>query len=381
MLAGNKVRLYPTKEQEELFWKFSGAARFVYNICLSYKIDEYQSIGYSCSIQDLTKYIQDLKYSGNYDWLNEVPEAITKQSIKDLYNAYRRFFRRGNKGFPKFKKRNKCKPSFYQRIDRFRVVDAYHLKITGIKDSVRVRSSDNIPISIKNPRVTYDGKYWYFSYSYEIEEQSRNDNDTIIGVDLGIERLAVTSSGTVYRNINKDKNVRQLEKRLRHLQRNVSRKYEVNKEGNKYVKTRNIIKLENQIRLVHRRLGNIRDTYIHEVTYDLVKTKPGCIVIEDLNVSGMMKNKNLSKFIQQQEFYKFRQYLTYKCKFYGVKLIVANRFYASSKLCSRCNNKHKTLSLSQRTYICSKCGLVLDRDLNAAINLENYGRRELTKAS
>ena len=223
-----------------------------------------------------------------------------------------------------------------------------------------------------NPRITFDGKFWYLSFSYEIECLPKSTSDKIVGVDLGIRSLAVSSDGVVYPNINKTKRVRQLEKRKCHLQRKLSNKYEMNKDGNIYIKTNNIKKLERQIRLIDRTLSNIRDTYIHQVTYDLVKTKPNCIVIEDLNVSGMLKNKHLSKSIQKQCFYKFRQYLTYKCEFYGSNLVIADRFYPSSKICSCCGFKKKFLSLSQRTYTCNNCGASSDRDLNASINLRNY---------
>lgn len=195
-----------------------------------------------------------------------------------------------------------------------------------------------------NPRVSFDGKFWYFSFSYEIPDADltiNQENKNITGVDLGIKSLAVTSGGVIYKNINKSKRVKQLEKRKRHLQRKLSRKYQMNKEDSNFVKTNNIIKLEQEIRLIDRKLKNIRNTYIHQVTYDLVKTKPACIVIEDLNVKGMMKNKHLSKAIQQQEFYKFRQYISYKCQGYGVRLVVANRFYPSSKTCSCCGHKKK----------------------------------------
>ena len=371
MIVGEKIRLYPTKEQEQLFWKFAGAARFTYNTALAHKIDVYQSEGYSCSWVELLSYMQELKHSGDYDWLKSIPWSVIKQAVLDLDTAYKRFFQRSNKGFPKFKKKDKCTPSFYQRPDGFHMIDSYHIKITGIKDPVRIKWHDAI-WQCRNPRVTYDGKYWYFSYSHDVEDLPKSESDEVIGVDLGIKNLAVTSDGVVYKNINKSSRVRQLEKRLRHLQRQVSKKYEENKQGNKYVKTENIHKLEYQIKMIHRRLKNIRDTYIHQVTYDLVKTKPHCIVIEDLNVSGMMKNKHLSKAIQKQEFYKFRQYLTYKCQFYGVELIVADRFFASSKTCSCCGYKKQFLSLSERVYICPDCGAVIDRDLNAAINLKNY---------
>lgn len=371
MIAGEKIRLYPTLEQEQLFWKFCNTARFTYNECLAYKIQLYQEQDYSCKVQDLIEHIQNLKYSGDYDWLLEVPESVTKQAIKDLDKAYKFFFQRGNKGFPKFKKKSKTKPSFYVRSDAFKQIDSTHIKVTGIKTHIRMKPF-RIITQLLNPRISFDDKYWYLSFSYEVDSLPKSDSDEVIGIDVGVSYLATTSDGVVYKNINKTKRVKQLEKRKRHLQRQLSRKYEANKEGNKYVKTNNILKLEQELRLVNRKLKNIRDTYIHQVTYDLVKTKPGYIVIEDLNVKGMLKNKHLSKAIQEQEFYKFRQYLTYKCQYYGVELIIADRFYPSSKTCSCCGYKKKFLSLSERTFICPECGQVIDRDLNAAINLRNY---------
>lgn len=380
MIASERIRLSPTKEQEELFKKFSGTARFAYNECLRYKIDCYKENGYSCTIQDLIEHIQKLKYSDNYSWIQETPEAVTKQSIKDLDKAYKQFFKRGNKGFPKFKKKGKCKESFYVRADKFRQIDSEHIKITGIKTPIRIKKHGMIT-QLLNPRISFDGKFWYLSYSYEYNEQEPTLSGDIVGVDLGIKSLVVTSDGDIYKNINKSKRVKQLEKRKRHLQRQLSRKYERNKEGRKYVKTNNIIKLDQEIRLIDRKLRNIRDTYIHTVTMDIVRTKPYAVVIEDLNVSGMLKNKHLSRAIQQQEFYKFRQYITYKCKAYGSRLVVADRFYPSSKKCSNCGVVKKFLSLSERTYICPECGQIIDRDLNAAINLKNYGKEEVNLAS
>ena len=371
MIASERIKLSPTDEQLVLFKKFCGTARFTYNECLSYKIDCYQKDGYSCKVQDLIEHIQDLKYTDEFSWIKDTSEAVTKQAIKDLDKAYKQFFKRGNTGFPKFKKKGKCKESFYVRSDKFKQLDATHIKITGVKTPIKT-SKHGLITQFLNPRITFDGKYWYLSYSYEVDCCDKSNSDKVIGVDLGIKSLAVTSDGVFYKNINKSKRVKQLEKRKCHLQRKLSRKYQMNKEGAKYVKTNNIIKLEQEVRLIDRKLKNIRNTYIHQVTYDLVKTKPACIVIEDLNVKGMMKNKHLSKSIQQQEFYKFRHYLEYKCQFQGVDLVVADRFFPSSKTCSCCGNKKKFLSLKERTYICSECGLVRDRDFNAALNLRNY---------
>lgn len=373
LIAGEKIRLFPTPEQEQIFKQYCGAARFVYNACLAEKIRTYQEEGISLSKFDLNRYADSLKYQDEYSWLQQISSGVVRTASQDVSNAYDLFFKRGNKGFPKFKKKGRCRESFglINNSSHCKFVDSTHLKFSKINEPVRIREHW-IPSKIRNPRVSFDGKFWYFSFSYEIDNLEMSDSDEVVGVDLGVKSLAVTSDGVKHPNINKSKRVRQLEKRKKHLQRKVSKKYELNKQGNRYAKTNNIIKLEQEIRLVDRKLKNIRNTYIHQTTYDLVKAKPGHIVIEDLNVSGMMKNKYLSKAIQQQEFYKFRQYLTYKCGFYGVELIIADCFYPSSKMCSCCGHKKKFLSLSERIFRCPECGIELDRDLNAAINLRNY---------
>ena len=236
-----------------------------------------------------------------------------------------------------------------------------------------MKTKEQLPVGVKysNPRISYDNKYWYISVGVEQEEMKEDLTDLSFGVDLGLKDLAICSNGTVYKNINKTYAVRKKEKRLKKLQRQVSRKYEQNKKGKEYVKTRNIIKLENQIQQVHRRLANIRNNYLHQTTTSIVKTKPYRVVIEDLNVKGMMKNKHLSDAIRKQGFYEFRRQLEYKCKFRGIEFVVADRFYPSSKTCSQCGEINKELKLKDRVYSCS-CGLSIDRDLNASINLSRY---------
>lgn len=178
----------------------------------------------------------------------------------------------------------------------------------------------------------------------------------------------------LFKNINKSRTIKKLEKRLKRLQRQVSRKYEMNKQGNKFVKTKNIIKLEHQIKLIHLRLSNIRNNHLHQATNKIVKTKPSRIVIEDLNVSGMMKNRHLSKAIQQQKLYEFRRQLEYKTKKYGIELVLADRWYPSSKTCSGCGAIKSDLKLKDRVFKCDCCGLEIDRDLNASINLSRYNQ-------
>ncbi|QNU29253.1 transposase [Geobacillus sp. 46C-IIa] len=190
--------------------------------------------------------------------------------------------------------------------------------------------------------------------------------------DVGIKHLAVCSNGMIFPNINKTKTMKRLEKRLRRLRRKVSRKYEMNKEGSRFVKTRNMIKLERRCLLLQRRINGIRNNHIHQATSAVAKTKPCAVVMETLNVSGMMKNKHLAKAVQKQKLYGFKTKSTYKCKKYGILFIEADAWYPSSKLCSQCGAIKKGLTLSDRTYTC-QCGCKMDRDLNAAINLARYG--------
>jgi len=370
MKIANKIRIYSTKEQENLLFQFTGTSRFAWNESLALRQDRYDKDRPGTNIQQCIEHLQDLKHNHpDYNWLHSVPEAVTKQAIKELDKAYKEFFK-GLRGRPKFKKKGKCNPSFYQRTDRFHQIDDTHIKITGIKTPVKVKKTD-IPKKVANTRVSFDGKYWYLSYSYEIEEKISNGSGEL-GVDLGIKNLAFISDGRVFKNINKTQTIKKLEEQKKRLQRQVSRKYERNKQGRKFIKTENIKKSEQCIRLLDRRLANIRNTYIHEVTKALVRTTPKKIVIEDLNVKGMMKNKHLSKAVAGQCFNKFRTYLTYKCQMNGIELVVADRWYPSSKICSFCGNVKKDLKLKDRVYRCGVCGLEIDRDYNASINLSRY---------
>ena len=199
-------------------------------------------------------------------------------------------------------------------------------------------------------------------------------NDDGVGIDLGIKDLAVCSDAVKYKNINKSQKVRKLEKQKRRLQRSISRSYEKNKKGESYCKTNNVIKKEKLLLKRNHRLTNIRKNYLNQTISEIVDRKPRFICIEDLNVSGMMKNRHLSKAVQEQGFFMFRKQLEYKCSDKGIQLIVADRFYPSSKLCSCCGNIKKDLKLSDRIYRCA-CGNRIDRDFQASINLKAYGER------
>ena len=240
----------------------------------------------------------------------------------------------------------------------------------------KVKYKSNLPIpegNYSNPRVKFNGKHWILSFAIEIDNKKALElTDLSLGIDVGVKDLAICSNGEVFENINKTREVKRLEFKLRRLQRQVSRKYEMNKYDDKFVKTNNIRKLEKKIKQVHSRLSNIRLNHIHQTTNSIVKTKPYRVVMEDLNVSGLMKNKHLSKTIQQQCLAEFVRQMKYKCEKYGIEYIEANRWYPSSKTCSCCGYIKRDLKLKDRIYVCDHCGMVLDRDWNASINLAMY---------
>lgn len=368
MILAKKVRLYPSEIQEQKLWQSVGTARFIYNWTLAKQEENYKNGGKFISDGVLRKEITQLK-KNELSWLNEVSNNIAKQAVKDACDAYKRFFK-GLSDKPRFKTKKRSKKSFYNDNVKLKVKDN---KLVNIEKIGWIKTNEQLPIGVKysNPRISYDNKYWYISVGIEQEENREELTDISLGIDLGLKDLAICSDGTVYKNINKTYMVRKIEKRLKRLQKQVSRKYEKNKKGKEYVKTKNIIKLEKQIQQVHRRLANIRNNYLHQTTTNIVKTKPYRVVIEDLAVSDMMKNKHLSDAIRKQGFSEFKRQLEYKCNFRGIKLVVADRFYPSSKSCSQCGKIKKDLKLKDRVYKCS-CGLNIDRDLNASINLSKY---------
>lgn len=369
MILSQKVRLQPTPEQEKALWQSAGTARFIYNYTLAKQEENYINGGKFISNNDIRKEITELKQTEEYKWLNEVSNNVAKQAVKDACNAYLNFFK-GLADKPRFKSKRKSKPSFYNDTDKLKVKE----NLVLIEKVGWVVTSEQVPIDTKysNPRVSFDGKYFYLAVGTERELPQIELTNESIGIDVGIKDLAVCSNGITISNINKTKVVRKLEKKLRRLQRKVSNKYQLNKEGRKFVKTCNIIKLEKQIRLLHRRLSNIRNNHLHQATTMIVKTKPSKVVMETLNIQGMMKNRHLSKAIASQGLYEFKRQMQYKCKFYGIEFVEVDRFYPSSKICSECGHKKDRLSLSVRTYTCEECGVILDRDYNAAINLSKY---------
>ena len=379
MVQGYKVKLKPNNKQKKKLIECFGVARFAYNWALDYQIKNYEQGNKYISESNLRKIFT--RFKKEKEWLYNYSNDITKQAIKDLDIAYKKFFK-GLCDKPKFKSKNHSKQSFYVDTDKIKItgnkVKLEKLTLSKKKNKqkfnwIKLSEKNRIPINVKyqNPRVSFDGINFWLSVSVEVKDNKITEFNDGMGIDLGISKLAYCSNNVSYKNINKTKKVKQIKKKLKRLQRKCSKKYILNKKGGSYCKTKNIIKLEKQINGLHKQLTNIRTNHLHQSTTDIINQKPRFIVMENLNISGMMKNKHLSKAIQEQCFYKFISMIKYKSERKGITFKQVARTYASSKICSHCGNYKKELKLSDRTYKCNKCGMVIDRDYNASLNLKS----------
>ena len=381
MIETIKVQLRPNNKQLTKLFQYAGCARFAYNWAIAREQENHKQGNKFLSDNELRKEFTKMKKLDEYKWLNKISNNVTKQAIKDACNSYKRFFK-GQSRYPKFKNKKHSKQSFYQDNVKIKFTNT-HVKIEGFAASckknkqklnwIKLCEKCRVPTNCKymNPRFTFDGLHWWLTVSVEVDDDTNIPINEGIGVDLGLKDLAVCSDGNIYKNINKSPKVKKLEKKKRRLQRSISRKYNMNKEGERYKKTSNIIKRNKEFLKVIKRLTNIRHNHLHQITSKIVKRKPSFICIEDLNVSGMMKNKHLSKAIQQQGFYEFRRQIEYKAKWNNIPIILADRFFPSSKLCSCCGEIKKDLKLSDRVYKCD-CGNIIDRDYQASLNLKQY---------
>ena len=378
--------LAPNNKQKTKLFQYANVARFAYNWALEQEQKNYKSGGKFLSDVDLRKEFTKMKQTQEYKWLNDVSNNVAKQAIKDACDAYKRFFK-GLARFPKFKSRKKSSPSFYQDNVKIQFSET-HVKVEGFTTSkkknkqklnwIRLVEHGRIPTDCKysNPRIKFDGLNWWITVGIEYPDSVVVSENEGTGIDLGIKDLAICSDGNKYKNINKSNKVKKLEKKKRRLQRSISRSYEKNKKGKEYCKTNNVIKKEKLLLKLYHRLTNIRQNHLHQTTSEIVKREPSFICIEDLNVSGMMKNRHLSKAVQEQCFYEFRRQIEYKSAWNNIPVIVADRFFPSSKLCSCCGTIKKDLKLSDRIYKC-ECGNVINRDYQAALNLKRYGENVL----
>lgn len=387
MLKAYKVEINPTQIQKQKINQSIGICRWLYNQYLwnnkqlyeQFKNNEIDKKESFMSANDFDKYINnEVKVQEEYNWINSCGSKARKKAIQNAETSYKRFFK-GQSRFPKFKKKNKYNVGLYfpknnktdWKIERHRV------NIPTLK-WVKLKEYGYIPLNKKvvSGTVTQKSGKYYVSVLVEIENiVNVNNSNNGIGIDLGLKEFAICSNGDRYKNINKTKEVKRLEKKLLREQRKLSRKYESLKIRNKKEKgeatRQNIQKQIVMVQKLHQRLFNIRNNYINYVTSELLKQKPSYITLEDLNVKGMMKNRHLAKAVSKQNFYSFRNKLEYKCKWNGIELRIADRFYPSSKTCHECGSINKQLKLSDREWVCEECGCVIDRDLNASLNLRD----------
>jgi len=370
-----KIQIFPNKEQRELIFKSFGCARFAYNWALNEEIENYKNGSKFISDCDLRKKFTQFKKT--LPWLKEVNNNVTKQAIKDLCRAYKNFFDK-KADFPKFKSKHKSKPSFYNDTAKIKFDDGKKvrletigwMKIADKKNIIPKNTQKNTQNNTQkylNPRISFDGINFWLSIGCVLEnKQNQNPQTEPIGIDLGIKTLMVCSNKMEVKRVKTKKE----NKKLKRLQRRASKFYLLMK-AKLIERSKNLLKLENQVRKQYHRITNVRKNNIHQTTTKLVKLNPKAIVIEDLNVKGMMKNKHLSKAIADCSFYEIRRQLEYKCEWNGINLIIADRWFPSSKTCSHCGYKKPKLSLSERMFKCECCNYEIDRDYNASINLRN----------
>lgn len=373
--------LLPNNKQKTKLFLYANTSRYVYNWAIERERSNYKDGNKFISDYELRKEFTQLKKQEGYVWLSNISNDAMKQSIKDACDAYKKFFK-GISKYPRFKSRKFSTPSFYQDNVKIRFTET-HVKVEGFASSlkrnkqklnwIRLAEHNRIPTNCKyyNPRIKYDGLNWYITVGVNYDDCTNEPKNNGIGIDLGIKDLAICSDGKVYKNINKSKKIKRLEKKKRRLQRSISRK--IKNSERKGRQTCNTVKAKKKFLKVSHKLTNIRHNYLHQTTSSIVKREPSFICIEDLNVSGMMKNRHLSKAVQQQCFYEFRRQIEYKAAWNNIKIVIADRFYPSSKTCYYCGTIKKDLKLSDRIYKCECCGNVIDRDYQAALNLKQYG--------
>lgn len=380
MLKAYKTEINPTPKQKTIIHQTIGVCRFIYNFYLAHNKEVYANGKKFVSGMAFEKWMNN-EYLPNhleYQWIKTVSSKAVKQAIMNGEKAFKRFFK-GDSKFPNFKKKkNQDVKSYFPKNNLTDwTVERHKIKIPTL-GFIRLKEKGYIPTkgTLKSGTVSTKAGRYFVSVLVDIPEKEINTTQYTkgIGIDLGLKVFAISSNREKpFKNINKTKPVKKLEKKLKREQKRLSKKYENKKKRGETTATysANIVKQVKKIQAIHLKLTNIRTDYINKVVSELVKTKPAHITIEDLNVSGMMKNRCLSKAIAWQKFYEFRTKLTGKSSENGIELRIVDRWYPSSKICFCCGHIKKDLQLSDRTYHCLECGLVIDRDKNASINLAN----------
>ena len=376
-LKSFKTEINPTEEQKVKIRKTIGTCRFIYNFYLAHNKELHENGKKFMSSNKFRVWLNNeyLPNHPEYSWIKEAYSKAVTQAVNNGQTAFTRFFKHQS-DFPKFKKKDKSdvKMYFVKNNPKDCRCERHRINIPSL-GWVRIKEKGYIPTTkdgyvIKSGHVSVKAGRYYVSVLIEIpNNQIANNSNEGIGIDLGLRDFAIVSNGKTYKNINKSVKLKKLEKQLIREQRSLSRKYENLKKGESTQKT-NIQKQRLKVQKLHHRIDNIRTDYINKTIAEIVKTKPSYITIEDLNVSGMMKNKHLSKAVASQKFYEFRTKLQAKCKENGIELRVVDRWYPSSKTCHCCGAIRKDLKLSDRIFECD-CGYIEDRDFNAALNLRD----------
>jgi len=385
LLKSFKTEINPTVEQKIKINKTIGTCRYVYNFYLSHNKTLHDNGEKFMSGKSFSVWLNNEYLPKNPDklWIKEVSSKSVKHSIENGCVAFTRFFKHQS-AFPKFKKKGKSdvKMYFVKNNPKDCRCERHRINIPSL-GWVRIKEKGYIPTTkdgyvIKSGHVSIKADRYYVSVLVEIvDKKISNSSNEGIGIDLGLKDFAIVSNGKTYKNINKSARIKKLEKKLRREQRCLSRKYENLKKGGSTQRA-NIQKQKLKVQKLHHKINNIRTDYINKTIAEIVKTKPSYITIEDLNVSGMMKNRHLSKAVASQKFYEFRTKLKTKCDENGIELRVVDRWYPSSKICHCCGAIKKDLKLSDRIYRCD-CGYVEDRDFNAALNLRDAWTYEVAQ--
>ena len=392
MLKAFKTEIAPTREQKEKIIRSIGIARFLYNQYIGYNkklyrmhqrglLDNHQK--HFVSANDFDKYVNH-KLKIELPWINECGSKARKKALVNAETAFKKFFN-GLAGFPRFKKKSYqyVKLYFPKNNKGDWTIWRHKLMVPTLKQ-VRLKEFGYLPVgaTVISGTVSYVASRFYVSVVVDIDEKSKHNKDLEtayrtatdgIGIDLGIQDLAVVSDGRKFENINKNSKVKRLEKRLRREQRRLSRKYESKKKkgGKTATASANIEKQKLKVQKLHHRIDEIRKDYENKVIHEIVKQKPRFITVEDLNVKGMMKNRHLAKAVATQRFNCLLTKLKRKAEIIGIEMRIVDRFYPSSKTCHVCGHIHKGLKLKDRVYVCHECGYTEDRDFNASLNLRD----------
>ena len=377
LLKSFKTEINPSEEQKVKIRKTIGTCRFIYNFYLAHNKELHEKGEKFMSSNQFRVWLNNeyVPKHPEYSWIKEAYSKAVTQAVNNGQTAFTRFFNHKS-AFPRFKKKGKSnvKMYFVKNNPKDCRCERHRINIPSL-GWVRIKEKGYIPTTkdgyvIKSGHVSIKADRYYVSVLIEIpDNRIANNSNEGIGIDLGLKDFAVVSNGASYKNINKSAKLKKLEKQLIREQRSLSRKYENVKKGGSTQRA-NIQKQRLKVQKLHHRIDNIRTDYINKTIAEIVKTKPSYITIEDLNVSGMMKNKHLSKAVASQKFYEFRTKLQAKCNENGIELRVVDRWFPSSKTCHCCGAIKKDLKLSDRTFTCD-CGYIEDRDFNAALNLRD----------